>query len=322
MEQRGQVWAIVLAGGEGSRLKTVTTGPDGEAVPKQFCRTRDDRTLVDLALERAAGVAGQGRTRVLVVEGQRGHWEPGLACWPRLDILVQPLDRGTAPALLGALIPIVREDPAATVICFPSDHEFDDEATLHRSLIELVNLARLWPMEVFVLGVPAVAPDCTLGWMLPGPAGPQGTWAVASFVEKPGPAQALELMRGGAYWSTFIIAARATLLLELYARRAPGLYESYPRWEGDGGAASRLLHDFYRRLPPLDFVRLILQPEPGRLRFLPLPDCGWADIGTPERLGAWLGRHPGAHFRAGPGPGAPLLRGSGAWRATGKENPT
>ena len=33
----GQTWAIVLAGGSGTRLSCLTADADGEAVPKQFC---------------------------------------------------------------------------------------------------------------------------------------------------------------------------------------------------------------------------------------------------------------------------------------------
>ena len=36
-------WVLVLAGGSGTRLESLTTGTDGVVVPKQYCRLVDDR---------------------------------------------------------------------------------------------------------------------------------------------------------------------------------------------------------------------------------------------------------------------------------------
>jgi hypothetical protein len=43
--------------------------------------------------------------------------------------------------------------------------------------------------------------------------------------------------------------------------------------------------DFYERLPLLDFSRDILQHQTARLSVLPVPRCGWNDLGTPRRVG-------------------------------------
>jgi mannose-1-phosphate guanylyltransferase len=37
MPQKPNTWALVLAAGEGSRLRSLTTPPSGATVPKQFC---------------------------------------------------------------------------------------------------------------------------------------------------------------------------------------------------------------------------------------------------------------------------------------------
>jgi hypothetical protein len=38
------------------------------------------------------------------------------------------------------------------------------------------------------------------------------------------------------------------------------------------------------RLPTLDFSRDILMGEERLLRALPVPRCGWSDLGTPQRV--------------------------------------
>lgn len=46
----GGPWALVLAAGEGSRLRQLTLGPDGVAVPKQFCSLGAGPSLLHLAV--------------------------------------------------------------------------------------------------------------------------------------------------------------------------------------------------------------------------------------------------------------------------------
>ena len=53
----GRRWAIVLAGGEGSRLRPLTRSADGTPVPKQFCTLGGGGSLLAAAIRRA-GRAG------------------------------------------------------------------------------------------------------------------------------------------------------------------------------------------------------------------------------------------------------------------------
>jgi hypothetical protein len=53
-EPRGRNWAIVLAAGEGSRLRRLTTDGSGASIPKQFCSLRNGPSLLHEALRRAA----------------------------------------------------------------------------------------------------------------------------------------------------------------------------------------------------------------------------------------------------------------------------
>jgi hypothetical protein len=46
------VWVLVLAGGEGKRLRVLTTEPCGTPVPKQFCSLRGERSLIEEAIDR------------------------------------------------------------------------------------------------------------------------------------------------------------------------------------------------------------------------------------------------------------------------------
>jgi mannose-1-phosphate guanylyltransferase len=44
------MWAVVLAGGDGSRLREITTTAVGEVIPKQFCSLQKKTCLLENAL--------------------------------------------------------------------------------------------------------------------------------------------------------------------------------------------------------------------------------------------------------------------------------
>ena len=47
-------WALVLAGGDGTRLQPLTCRVAGAPIPKQYCRLVGDRSLLELTLARVA----------------------------------------------------------------------------------------------------------------------------------------------------------------------------------------------------------------------------------------------------------------------------
>ena len=72
-------WAIVLAGGEGSRLHGLTTDTSGVTVPKQFCSLTGGQSLLVDTLQRAASVFSmqilQGdETKLRLMKANRCGW--------------------------------------------------------------------------------------------------------------------------------------------------------------------------------------------------------------------------------------------------------
>lgn len=63
----GSCWALILAGGSGARLRSLTTTSAGVSIPKQFCSLRGGPSLLHEALQRALIVAPNERICVVVV---------------------------------------------------------------------------------------------------------------------------------------------------------------------------------------------------------------------------------------------------------------
>jgi mannose-1-phosphate guanylyltransferase len=102
-------WAVVLAGGEGSRFRDITTTATGEVVPKQFCSLRRETCLLEDAIKRAQAVATRRHTCSVVAAQHRRLWGSALRTLPAQNIFVQPKNRGTAHGILFALLQIELE---------------------------------------------------------------------------------------------------------------------------------------------------------------------------------------------------------------------
>ena len=120
-------WGVILAGGEGARLRPLTRTLAGDDRPKQFCAILGDTSLLEGTRRRVMlGVAPQ-RTLVMVTRTQERFYVPALASMRTGAVVVQPENRGTAPAVLYALLRLTTLAPRDRVAFFPADHHVSDD---------------------------------------------------------------------------------------------------------------------------------------------------------------------------------------------------
>src|SRR5688500_4707336 len=120
-------WAVILAGGDGTRLQSMTRAITGDNRPKQFVPVINRSTLLDQTRRRVALSIPHNRTLIVVTQKHRRFYEPlANQISPRL-LLEQPVNKGTAPAILYALLHVAKKSPNAIVALFPSDHFFADD---------------------------------------------------------------------------------------------------------------------------------------------------------------------------------------------------
>ncbi len=279
-------WAIVLAGGEGSRLHSLTTTALGVTVPKQFCSLRGGNSLMLEALKRAEAVASPEHICIVVSQQHKGWWNPALSAVPEAKVIVQPRNCGTANGILLPLLYIIARDPEARIVLLPSDHHVRDEqvlaAALQRAVLELCTRCD----QILLMGILPEAEDPDLGFIVPGSRdGADST--VDRFVEKPAVSLARNLVDAGALWNAFILAARAQALLQIFIQRFPHVVIGMQAVVAKGQCTHDLsvaAMDLYCDLPDVDFSRHILQGAESVLRVLQVPRCGWSDLGTPKLL--------------------------------------
>jgi mannose-1-phosphate guanylyltransferase len=292
MSERGEIWGVVLAAGEGSRLAGLVRDARGLPLPKQFAALLGERTLLGETLARMERLLPRRRIVVVVAEAHRPHWERALAGWPAENVVVQPENRGTAAGILLPLLAIAGRDPEARVVVTPSDHHVERARPLLEAIGEALSALERPLARIVLLGVEpndAAGAGDGYGWIVPRRDAIGWPRPVERFVEKPGAAEAARLAAAGAAWNSFVFAARLDALCALYVRRAPALFDELVevvlarRPPSDRAAALAAL---YARLPPLDFSADLLAGSEEALVTLPVAPCGWTDLGTPERLAA------------------------------------
>jgi mannose-1-phosphate guanylyltransferase len=282
------VWVVLLAGGSGTRVRSLTRRSDGRSVPKQFWPVSGRRTMLDWTIERALRLAPPERILCVVAREHARWWKGPLRALPAKNVLVQPADKGTGVGILYPLSTILARDPAATVVVLPCDHFVGREDLLDSALERAVEHARAEERVVLLGAVPSRCEE-GCGWIVPSRYAVRDARGVERFVEKPEPARVAELIREGALINTFILCAAATVLLRLYERAVPRVTSAFTEWCSGRADERLLLGMLYRLLPPCDCSRDVLQQVPDALAVVPLPAaCGWVDLGTPERLEAFV----------------------------------
>jgi mannose-1-phosphate guanylyltransferase len=282
-------WAVILAGGDGVRLKPLTRLISGDDRPKQFCPLFGGRTLLAHTRARLMDVATEERTLFVVTRNHERFYKDELADVDDSRIVVQPANRGTAAALALTLIRIAGQDPDAVVAFIPSDHYYTNEKAFARAVQSAAAMAREHPRFLILLGVEPDNPEVEYGWIELGRPARLSTekplFSVCRFWEKPSAEVAQRLFEQRCLWNTFVMAGRAGTFLELLDFCAPRLLRAIATIEHGANA-----DEVYSSLAPVDFSHQVLSQRTDRLLTLPLADAGWSDFGKPERVIATLAR--------------------------------
>ena len=296
---RNNEWAVILAGGDGTRLKSLTRRIAGDERPKQFCSVLGGATLLEETQRRAALELAGERTLYVVNQLHAQYYEQILSCEPKDNLVIQPSNRGTAPAILYSLLRIAAFDPKAVVAFFPSDHYISDNTRFMAHIRTALDTANRSRDLVILLGIEPETPEVEYGWIEPTVTskGHPKVFGVRRFWEKPHKVLAQVLQLRGCLWNSFVMVASVQALLEIIELATPELYRSFSCFVPLLGthAETKVINRLYDHLPEVNFSHQILAQRPERLAVLEVDDVMWNDLGEPKRVMASLdmaGVHP------------------------------
>jgi len=284
---------VVLAGGDGVRLRPLTQFICGDDRPKQFCPLYEGVTLLKRTRARAERIVPPGQILFSLTRSHEEFYANALADCPSQRV-VQPCNRGTAAAILSAMLLIARKDQNATVAVFPSDHHYSDDSVFADAVENAFLLLRWEPDSIVVLGARPDGPEVDYGWMEPvSPVLAQpDSFRVRAFHEKPPRALARLLFEQGALWNTFVMVGKVLAFLEMICSAIPGVLASFQQYPAQctAGKEVRIPDPLYARIPFADFSRQVLSLAIRRSIVQRLETVSWSDLGDCDRAVQTLSR--------------------------------
>jgi mannose-1-phosphate guanylyltransferase len=278
-----------MAGGDGTRLAPLTREITGTDAPKQFCALLGSEALLSDTRRRARFAISPDDTMIVVSRKHEQFYAPLVNDVPARNLVVQPSNRGTAPALLYALLRIAADGQDASVAVMPSDHFLSNEREFMRHVGAAFDIVAGRPELTVMLGMAALAPETSYGWIEPGPAMISGSFAISSvrsFVAAPAHEAAIDLMRRGSLWNSCVIVARLSTLLALIMMAEPKLYLDFAGTRHLLGTAAEreAIERLYDAAPLRSFAYDVLAACPVNLAVMPVRGVAFTDLGETCRV--------------------------------------
>jgi mannose-1-phosphate guanylyltransferase len=274
----------------------MTRAITGDNRPKQFVPIVGGTTLLNQTRRRVALSIEPSRTLIVVTKKHRKFYaslaeeiSPGL-------LLEQPANKGTAPAILYALLRVAAKSPDAVVALFPSDHFFANDEEFMSHVDVAIASVEVQPESVILLGITPTTSETEYGWIEPQPSilarVQRSITRVSKFWEKPSLALANSLMSGGCLWNSFVMIGRVDALLRMTQAALPGMYAAFaaiaPTFET--AIEHKALAQLYSHTEDSNFSHQVLAVRPEDLMVMRVGDVGWSDLGEPNRVLSTLAR--------------------------------
>jgi mannose-1-phosphate guanylyltransferase len=270
----------------------------GDERPKQFCSLLGSETLLERTRRRAGLLIRPAQMLVSLTRGHEPFYRPLLGDMPAHCAVIQPDDRGTAPAIVYGVMRIAAMAPMATVAIFPSDHYIDDDRRFMEQVAGAFTALERRPDLVALLGIAPETAEVEYGWIEPAEKiAATPLFRVRRFWEKPPTEVAQALFARRCLWNSFVMVARIPTLLALIRHAAPALHGAFASIGAVLGTSAERsdIGRIYARIPSSGFSEAVLASRSSNLAVLPVSGVQWSDWGQPARVLATLaglGAHP------------------------------
>ena len=271
-------YAVLMAGGVGSRFWPVSR----TKCPKQF---RDllgsGETLIQTTYKRLAALVPEENIYILTNAEYESLVCEQLPTISQDQIVLEPVIRNTAPAVLLAALKIQKRNPEAVMLMAPSDHWIQNENEFQRD-IQIGFEASARNNKIITLGVKPTFPNTGYGYIEYDKDGADDLRKVFRFTEKPSFEVAQKFLEKGNFvWNAGIFIWNVNFIVALFQKHLPEIFEVF--MEGlsslNTSEESNFLRDNYGRARDISIDYGILEKEADTI-FVILASFQWSDLGT------------------------------------------
>jgi len=272
------VYGLILAGGRGTRFWPKSR----RATAKQVLKLYGDRSLIQQTVDRLRPVLPPERIWVLTNGHLRDEIVRQLPEVPQRQILAEPAQRNTAPAIGLAAQILHGLDSESIMGVFPADHVIGKPREYIRLLKSALKAARAG--KIVVLGIQPRWPETGYGYIeFPKGVKPGGSepLTVKRFREKPDARTAARFLKAGNfYWNAGMFFWRTSVLLDALRTHLPktaSLLASLPAFGSRRFAKS--LGEAFPKTENISIDYAVLE-RAANVVGLPAGDIAWNDVGS------------------------------------------
>ena len=267
---QSNLYCVIVAGGRGERLWPYSTSER----PKQLIPFLSNKSLLEQTVDRCTLL-----TEHIWVVTTAEHAKPiqNIVGSTIEQILIEPVLRNTAPAVLYACLAIHRQDPCAQVVILPADHHIPDVVACTKSLQNALRFTATSD-ALCLLGKKPKHAATSYGYIEISEQPSQkitNIFPVQRFHEKPDAARAQHyVLDGNLYWNLGMVVGKVSSFLAEGRRHASQIVELLERYHE---TSDPLL---YAQLPVISFDHAVLEHSTA-IALLPIY-FEWHDVGTIE----------------------------------------
>lgn len=272
-------YALILAGGEGSRFAPLST-PE---LPKQFLPLVSEQSLIRQTADRIQSLIPETHWWVATNARYLSQVQEHLPEVPEAHVIGETHKKNTAPAIALAAMCLHRQDPNAVMVVLPSDHVITDEAGFRSVLQRAITFAAQHDV-LMTLGIKPTWASPEYGYIERGVAEEPGIFRVRRFVEKPSPATAESYLKAGTYsWNSGMFVWRTATILDDIQRHLPDVHQLLQsiEWQGDHPTPAAI-HHYFETVASVSIDYGVMEKS-DRAVVLPA-SIGWNDVGTWDSL--------------------------------------
>ena len=274
-ETNEKKYALILAGGQGSRLWPISTTNK----PKQYLNLYSDNIMINETIKRIENLFEYDNIFVITSIEQKELAERYVDYnIPRENIIYEPMSKSTAMCIFYASIKILNQKGNGTMIILSSDHYINQPEKLLKNIEEGINLATI-DENLVTIGIKPTYPATGFGYIKYNYEDNLKCNIVEEFKEKPVYKKAQEYLESGKYyWNSGMFIWKISTILNNFQKFLPQIYRYKDEIINGFQNNTNILKDVYQKVESISIDKGILE-KASNIKMIK-GEFEWLDIGS------------------------------------------